>query len=145
MHTLTLFHRTSLCLTELDLGQSCAGNNGNCKSGTTCDTGDVCSEYCTYHTKDNCISRVTPLSVCFIVVLHSYILLSIPLSVFPFVAFSFHNRSLSWLLFFSGARVEGGGGCVDLVFLILHWFGLFNKCLQLFSYLFYPPFSKDRT
>ena len=31
---------------ELNAGGSCAGDDsGNCKSGTTCDTGDVCSEY----------------------------------------------------------------------------------------------------
>ena len=51
----------------------------------------------------------------------SYIPLSIPLSFFLSIAFSFHNRFLSWLVFFSGG---GGGGCIDLVFLILHWFGL---------------------
>ena len=74
----------------------------------------------------------------------SYIPLCIPLSVFLFVAFSFHNRSLSWLLFF---RVRGRGGGSVLTSSSWFYIGLvwFNICSQLFSYLFYPPFSKDRT
>ena len=144
MHTLTLTHPTSLCLTELDLGQSCAGNNnGNCKTGTTCDTGDVCSEYCTYHTKDNCISRVTPPSVCFIVVM--LFLYSVVCPPFLFFCLSLFHFTIGLLIGFSFFFAGRWGGCVDLVFLILHWFGLFNTCLQLFSYLFYPPCSKEKT
>ena len=39
-------YTTSSVPKELDVGESCAGEDSqNCKSGTTCDTGDVCSEY----------------------------------------------------------------------------------------------------